>query len=366
MKLQLIFVKCMSVIALLGVQLAIAKEDAVSSLLESTSDGEKKSIKKASTVGEGTLRNSIDMGKGRPRRIIGDHQSPRPDKSMSLAERWTLIIQDEKDDPINTAFTNLLKVEESKESNNTESPIGAKSKPPKTFFSVGMSIALSTLTIVAMASATTLSSTVYDFPYKMLEMEWKQLPEILPSLLSARYQLLQKLETYFTNTFIPVGLQTMEKMILMEVWRTFWSETFRCLRGYYLDIFQHNYYNTMWEQYAPGWVRRGVRSFFVKIVQGRLQNFIYSWMTRGWEVVSIGFGVSWLDFEPVADADPDAPLSESDSCEEVAMEPLQDLSGTLQAEVNGISYVEDHIPVDANIDIEDELSIVDSDISVEF
>ena len=188
-----------------GVQLAIAKEDAVSSL-ESTSDGEKKSIKKASTVGEGTLRNSIDMGKGRPRRIIGDHQSPRPDKSMSLAERWTFIIQDEKDDPINTAFTNLLKVEELKESNNTESPIGAKSKPPKTL----LSIALSTLTIVAMASATTLSSAVYNFPYKMLEMEWKQLPEIAPSLLSARYQLLQKLETYFTNTFIPVGLQTME------------------------------------------------------------------------------------------------------------------------------------------------------------
>lgn len=36
---------------------------------------------------------------------------------------------------------------------------------------------------------------------------------------------------------------------------------------------------------------------FVKKVQGRLQNILYGWITKGWEVVSIGFGYGWLDYE---------------------------------------------------------------------
>ena len=82
--------------------------------------------------------------------------------------------------------------------------------------------------------------------------------------------------------------------------------TFRTMREYYHLTFGENYYESLWETYAPGWIRRGVRSYCVKIMQGRVQNVVYSWVTRGWKVVGIGFGSWWLDVELVGDGDIDA------------------------------------------------------------
>jgi hypothetical protein len=94
-------------------------------------------------------------------------------------------------------------------------------------------------------------------------------------------------------------------MAWMEIWRSVWKYSFRLGRKTYHLWTGNKYYDSVWEKYAPGWLRRGVRSVVVKKLQGGLQGLVYGWITRGWEVVSIGFGSGWLDFEIVGDGDGD-------------------------------------------------------------
>lgn len=219
-------------------------------------------------------------------------------QSMSLSDTWNFILQDF--DQYDTSFSRLLRDEEniSKESKSKKAASKKKSKPPRTLYSVSWSIALSTATIIAMTSAKSFATMV-----KSSGVRWETLPNLIPLLLSAEHEIGVRIRNYAYRKFLPIGWQTMEKMILMEIWRSIWLKTFRSLRDAYTHFFGVNYYETLWETYAPGWIRRGVRSYFVKILQGRLQNVIYGWITRGWEVVSIGFGSWWLEFELIEDGD---------------------------------------------------------------
>jgi hypothetical protein len=129
------------------------------------------------------------------------------------------------------------------------------------------------------------------------------------------------------------------------------------MRDIYIHWFGENYYECLWEKYAPGWIRRGVRSYFVKMLQGRLQNVVYGWVTRGWEVVSIGFGSWWLDFEFVGDGDVDT-IDDAET----------DSSETLQSGDMDESYVEElnsELLDDEDIELEmefEEPASVDMDV----
>jgi hypothetical protein len=172
-----------------------------------------------------------------------------------------------------------------------------------------------------MTCATSLSSLLYSSSTQSIQ--WERLSQAIPIILSSEYEMAEKIKQYLEKKFIPKGLGTVYKMLLMEIWRSFWLNTFRLMRKYFHYISGENYYDSLWESYAPGWLRRGVRSYFVKKVQGRLQNVIYGWVTRGWEVVSIGFGYSWLDFEIIQDGQTnlenhDARVTSDDSLEDVS------------------------------------------------
>lgn len=288
-------------------------------------------------------------------------------QSMSLSDRWTFILQDS--DQYDTSFSRLLREEEekdvsteSKNSKNTSTSSTGKSKRSRTLYSISWSIVLSTLTILAMTSATSFSSVLKGFPYKILE--WKSLTQTLPLLLSAEQEIARKMKQYFAKKFVPLGWQTMEKMILMEIWRSIWMKSFRTMRDTYTFLFGVNYYSSLWEKCAPGWIRRGARSYFVKILQGRLQNIVYAWATRGWEVVSIGFGSGWLDFEFVEDGDADI-VDESVSGDDTdtfvddnAPELLDDVDIELEMEFEDASV---DIPGDgdADIDMDDDTSFLE-------
>ena len=235
--------------------------------------------------------------------------------SISLSDRWAFILQDSELDEYNTSFSKLLKEEEEEVrvhvSANEKTPKNAstakiKHEPTRSIYSVAWSIGLSTLAILGMTSIKSLYSAMYTFPVQNLSLDWKTITQTIPFLLSAEQEIYRKSKKYVVEKFIPLGWQTIEKMVLMEIWRSIWLNTFRTMREYYHLTFGENYYESLWETYAPGWIRRGVRSYCVKIMQGRVQNVVYSWVTRGWKVVGIGFGSWWLDVELVGDGDIDA------------------------------------------------------------
>jgi len=136
----------------------------------------------------------------------------------------------------------------------------------------------------------------------------------MATILSAENEMTQKLTSLLQKTILPIGKETFFKMAWMEIWRSVWLHSFRFLRGRYQVWTGCKYYDSVWERYAPGWLRRGVRSVVVKKVQGGLQGVVYRWITRGWEVVSIGFGggggSGWLDFEVVGDGDGDGDIGD--------------------------------------------------------
>ena len=68
---------------------------------------------------------------------------------------------------------------------------------------------------------------------------------------------------------------------------------FQSLRDLHHAVFCESYYESIWEKYAPAWLRRGVRAFFVKKVQGNLQIVIGSWIVSGWDM--LGFSSLWID-----------------------------------------------------------------------
>ena len=172
----------------------------------------------------------------------------------------------------------------------------------------------------------------------------------------------------------------MHKMVLMEVWRAIWAKTFKSLRRLHHYVFAENYYDALWEQYAPGWLRRGVRTSVVTMVQRNLQNVIYGWVTKGWDVVSIGLGIGsgWVGFEFVQDGDVDTSTATSTSSSTSAV-PVEEgegegsdnidlelLSEDLDIEVVEMEFDDSAVPasIDESFDMDDNVSIFADDNSL--
>lgn len=93
-------------------------------------------------------------------------------------------------------------------------------------------------------------------------------------------------------------------MVYMELWRHFWSQTFRFLRLNVYNIFfpptttttttstttatlnmntTGGYKSCAWEVYAPEFLKRGLKSLFIKFIQGRLEEIIRMWFMKGYD-----------------------------------------------------------------------------------
>lgn len=232
-------------------------------------------------------------------------------------------------------YCNIKNSEVTKRSPTKQQTTVSKNASPKsirTFASVSYAVVISTATILAMTTLTHLSSLLYGASSGLVEggrsnMSIFSKLKAIPLLLTAEYkydtqvmeQTKQKIQTYITKKLIPTGMETLQKMILMELWRTVWLKTFAGMRDFWhRHLFGQSYYESMWEMYAPGWLRRGVRAYFVRKVQGDLQVTLGAWISKGWDLMGNGGGsFLWLDSDTVLD-DSNAAYNEHSDFEEVS------------------------------------------------
>jgi hypothetical protein len=238
----------------------------------------------------------------------------------------------------------------------------SSTKSTRTFTSVSYAIVISTVTILAMTTLTHLSSLLYGASGTVSggrsNMSIFSKLKAIPFLLTAEYkydtQLMeetkQKILTYITEKLIPTGLETLQKMILMEVWRTVWLRTFAGMRDFWhRHLFGQSYYESMWETYAPGWLRRGVRAYFVRKVQGDLQVTLGSWISKGWDLMGNGGGsFLWLDSDTVLDG------SNTDFNEDSDFEELSAEDEIVDIDIN--------VGDDAEVAVSEDISFDDIDI----
>lgn len=309
--------------------------------------------------------------KASPSSSITSHYSLRSNKAalprsskmdnISLEERWEFILAQENHAGPDTSFAALLKSQkENINCNNSTFTKDAKDGSNSSSMgvleyisSISYSILLTTVTVLSMTSFKTLKTVLYQYPYQSLD--WQKLPDLIPLVLSTESKLATSLKSFATETLIPTATETIHKMVLMECWRTFWMKSFKLLRKYYHSITGVSYYKSDWEVYAPGWLRRGIRSAFVKHFQRRLQNVIYSWMTRGWEIVSIGFGPAWLDFE----------IFEDDDTSSVDSKTIASKSVELDDDTTESKEALDELDVELELEFEDTEAEDSGDLSVE-
>jgi len=253
--------------------------------------------------------------------------------SISIADRWNFILKNQTHDP-NTQFAKLLESQQQTQHHQPQQEEESKSSQSKSqnsstqdhhsFYSISWSILLTTVAIIGMTSFTSLSALLYSNSGSPIihAHKWKDLPQAIaqtiPILLKAEFEISHQVKTYLYQNVLPTGWETLHKMLLMEMWRSVWLKTFRLLRTYFSRLTGKNYYYSKWETYAPAWLRRGVRSFFIKNVQGRLQGVLYAGVARGWEMASIGFGSGsgWWDYEIVEDGNVDGDSHRGDSDED--------------------------------------------------
>jgi len=224
----------------------------------------------------------------------------------------------------------------SKKSPSKQQTTTSKNSSPRsirTFASVSYAIVISTVAILAMTTLTHLSSLLHGASGIVSggrsNMSIFSILKAIPLLLTAEYkydtelmkETKRKILTYITKKLIPTGLETLQKMILVELWRTVWLRTFAGMRDFWHGhLFGQSYYESMWEMYAPGWLRRGVRAYFVRKVQGDLQVTLGNWISKGWDLMGNGGGsFLWLDSDTVLD-DSNAAFNEDSDFEEVSVE----------------------------------------------
>jgi hypothetical protein len=100
---------------------------------------------------------------------------------------------------------------------------------------------------------------------------------------------------------------------------------------------------------------------FVKKVQGSLQRILYGWITKGWEVVSIGFGYGWLDYEMIQDGQVSTGSSSDEESGvgggigEGGAVSLSDGSSVQESEQQGHHELLDDIDMDLEMEFEDGL-----------
>ena len=338
------------------VQSAAAKEEPASTTRRKRKryDASHSSNEKASTAASPSITSHYSLRTSKA-------ALPRNSKmdNISLEDRWEFILTNENH--ADTSFAALLKSQKenvncnnstfTKDSNNgsNSSTMGIL----EYISSISYSILLTTVTVLSMTSFKTLKSVLYQYPYQSLH--WQKLPDLIPLVLSTESKLATSLKSFAVETLIPTTTETIHKMVLMECWRTFWMNSLKLLRKYYHSVTGVSYYKSDWEVYAPGWLRRGIRSAFVKHFQRRLQNVIYSFMTRGWEIVSIGFGPAWLDFEIFGDG----------YASSVESETIVSKSVELDDETNDGKEALDELDVELELEFEDTVEEDLADLSAE-
>ncbi len=244
-------------------------------------------------------------------RLVGDQTNKSiQDTSLrlgseSLADRWSFLLDRTPYDnhvvnvPSFTAQLRALEESTTKPTSVNSNAIRKKrNRDERSLKSVSWSIALSTGTILAMTSMTQLSSLAMGMPSNESQTPlawWKNIFALLSNEFDITFS---TITAYLRNKFIPLGIETLQRMILMELWRSFWLKIFAGLRDVHHSVFKESYYESIWESYAPGWLRRGVRAYFVKKVQADLQMTLGTWVGKGWDLMG---GSVWLDFQFVQD-----------------------------------------------------------------
>ena len=137
--------------------------------------------------------------------------------------------------------------------------------------------------------------------------------------------IISPIKSYIINhELIPRTHQIITKLIYMELWRHFWIEIFVFLRTHvyktlsfafmsssFMSVLptssfnnnnNHNdnsYKSSFWEKNAPGFLKRGLKSLFIKYAQGHLEKLIGDWFTKGYDFIGLEVvgGNSWTLME---------------------------------------------------------------------
>ena len=140
--------------------------------------------------------------------------------------------------------------------------------------------------------------------------------------------IISPIKSYIINhELIPRTHQIITKLIYMELWRHFWIEIFVFLRTHvyktlsfafmsssFMSVMPTSSYNnnnnnshnnnnsyksSFWEKNAPGFLKRGLKSLFIKYAQGHLEKLIGDWFTKGYDFIGLEVvgGNSWTLME---------------------------------------------------------------------
>lgn len=215
-------------------------------------------------------------------------------KSQTLADRWNFII----DSPSESALTFQKLLHDATHTSHKS----AKSKSKEvTLTSIAWSTGLSLLAILGISCASSFSTILYNI-------------HKLPVLITSKESNFDysKVNNYIFQRFVPKAIRVTYKMILMDFWRNLWLQTFSSLRELHFNIHGFSYYETIWERHAPGWLRRGVRAYFVKNIQTELQKIFGSWISSGVDLMTTS---TWLDESLIGDSLVDGEIFEMDDDE---------------------------------------------------
>lgn len=204
-----------------------------------------------------------------------------------MAERWIFMLEHSSDDySIPSALQRqLVGIQSPNESSLTDhSSLTLEQTSYSGDLLIPWPVTISAVTVLGTIATSSLSSLIYGYPFSFLD--WKNL---LPLVIT--YPPLQpiQIQSYIVEKFFPAGIMALHKMALMEVWRRVWLQVFSSMRRLYKNMLRDSYYNSFWENHAPLWIRRGVRSLIVKKFQGNLEGIVTSWWVQsfsesfGWE-----------------------------------------------------------------------------------
>lgn len=269
-------------------------------------------------------------------------------KSQTLADRWHFIIESQNESTL--AFQKLLH-----DATHASHKMAKAKYKEVTLTSIAWSTGLSLLAILGISCASSLSTILYNI---------HKLPVLFASKESTSFDY-SKVNNYIFHRFIPKAIRVTYKMIIMDFWRNLWLQMFSSLRELHFNIHGFSYYETMWERHTPGWLRRGVRAYFVKNIQTELQSIFGSWISSGVDLMTTS---TWLDESLIGDSLVDGEMFEIDEDEfEVSLpdEPasIEAYDGDSLLDVNSVELGSDLALNEADID--SGLDFVDEGLDVD-
>lgn len=265
------------------------------------------------------------------------YSSPKLESTM-LLDRWNFLLENSHSH-LDQEFEKLLN--EAKNSSK-KVKLAKKTHPPNsvTVTSLLLSTSISLIAILGVTCASSLSIILCNLPMIPFLSRCKKSTTVQYS----------NIRGFITKRLIPKAFRVTYKMVLMDFWRNLWLEMFVSLRDLYYNINGVSYYETIWERYAPGWLRRGVRAYIVKNIQNEFQFIFGSWISSG---VGLMTTSTWLDESMIGDTLIDGDLfgvdDDSGGIDEDSL-----VSDELDADLNA----EDPIDV-PDIELDEALDIID-------